>query len=77
MLSCFLSYANQYTKPFNDISSVVTEFQNALACAARIMEFIEEEPVPADPEGALQPSHLDGKVELRSIFASLICRIAN
>lgn len=72
MLSCFLSYANQYTKPFNDISSVVTEFQNALACAARIMEFIEEEPVPADPESALQPSHLDGKVELQHIRFSYL-----
>ena len=72
MLSCFLSYANQYTKPFNDISSVVTEFQNALACAARIMEFIEEEPVPADPEDALQPSHLDGKVELQHIRFSYL-----
>ena len=72
MLSCFLSYANQYTKPFNDISSVVTEFQNALACAARIMEFIEEEPVPADPECALQPSHLDGKVELQHIRFSYL-----
>lgn len=72
MLSCFLSYANQYTKPFNDISSVVTEFQNALACAARIMEFIEEEPVPADPEGALQPSHLDGKVKLQHIRFSYL-----
>lgn len=72
MLSCFLSYANQYTKPFNDISSVVTEFQNALACAARIMEFIEEEPVPADSEGALQPSHLDGKVELQHIRFSYL-----
>lgn len=72
MLSCFLSYANQYTKPFNDISSVVTEFQNALACAARIMEFIEEEPVPADPEGVLQPSHLDGKVELQHIRFSYL-----
>lgn len=72
MLSCFLSYANQYTKPFNDISSVVTEFQNALACAARIMEFIEEEPVPADPEGALQPSHFDGKVELQHIRFSYL-----
>lgn len=72
MLSCFLSYANQYTKPFNDISSVVTEFQNALACAARIMEFIEEEPVPADLEGALQPSHLDGKVELQHIRFSYL-----
>lgn len=72
MLSCFLSYANQYTKPFNDISSVVTEFQNALACAARIMEFIEEEPVPADAEGALQPSHLDGKVQLQHIRFSYL-----
>lgn len=72
MLSCFLSYANQYTKPFNDISSVVTEFQNALACAARIMEFIEEEPVPADSAGALQPSHLDGKVELQHIRFSYL-----
>lgn len=72
MLSCFLSYANQYTKPFNDISSVVTEFQNALACAARIMEFIEEEPVPPDPEGALQPSQLDGKVELQHIRFSYL-----
>ena len=72
MLSCFLSYANQYTKPFNDISSVVTEFQNALACAARIMEFIEEEPVPADPEGALQPSRLDGKVELQHVRFSYL-----
>lgn len=72
MLSCFLSYANQYTKPFNDISSVVTEFQNALACAARIMEFIEEKPVPADLEGALQPSHLDGKVELQHIRFSYL-----
>ena len=43
-LSTFLSYANQYTKPFNDISSVVTELQNSLACAARIFELIEEEP---------------------------------
>lgn len=72
MLSCFLSYANQYTKPFNDISSVVTEFQNALACAARIMEFIEEEPVPADSAGALQPTHLDGKVELQHIRFSYL-----
>lgn len=72
MLSCFLSYANHYTKPFNDISSVVTEFQNALACAARIMEFIEEDPVPPDPAGALQPSHLDGKVELQHIRFSYL-----
>lgn len=72
MLSCFLSYANQYTKPFNDISSVATEFQNALACASRIMEFIEEEPVPADPENALQPTHLDGCVQLEHIRFSYV-----
>ena len=49
-LTCFLSYANQYTKPFNEISGVVTELQNALACAARVFELIEEEPEIADKE---------------------------
>ena len=47
-LSAFLSYANQYTKPFNEISGVITELQNALACAARLFDLIEEEPVPSD-----------------------------
>ena len=48
-LSCFLSYANQYTKPFNEISGVVTELQNALACAERVFDFIDQEPMSADP----------------------------
>ena len=52
-LSCFLSYANQYTKPFNEISGVVTELQNALACAARIFALIEEEPQTPEPADAL------------------------
>ncbi|MCI8282233.1 MAG: ABC transporter ATP-binding protein [Lachnospiraceae bacterium] len=50
-LSCFLSYANQYTKPFNEISGVVTELQNALACAGRVLELIEEEPQVSDENG--------------------------
>lgn len=67
-LTCLLSYANQYTKPFNEISGVVTELQNALACAARIFELIEEEPetseaadavVLKDPEGNVELSHVD------------------
>ena len=52
-LSCFLSYANQYTKPFNEISGVVTELQNALACAARIFALIEEEPQIPDKDNAV------------------------
>ena len=52
-LTCFLSYANQYTKPFNEISGVITELQNALACAARVFELIEEEPEVPDYETAV------------------------
>lgn len=63
-LSCFLSYANQYTKPFNEISGVITELQNALACAARIFELIEEEPQPAEPHNAVVLKDAKGKVEL-------------
>lgn len=55
MLSSFLSYANQYTKPFNEISGVITELQNALACADRLLEFLDSEEMPADPE--LLPEH--------------------
>lgn len=55
MLSCFLSYANQYTKPFNEISGVITELQNALACADRLLEFLDSEEMSADPE--LLPEH--------------------
>ena len=55
MLSCFLSYANQYTKPFNEISGVITELQNALACADRLLEFLDSEEMSPDPE--LLPAH--------------------
>jgi ATP-binding cassette subfamily B protein len=66
-LSCFLSYANQYTKPFNEISGVITELQNALACAARIFELIEEEPQLPDAEDAITLTDASGKVELKQV----------
>ncbi len=69
-LSCFLSYANQYTKPFNEISGVITELQNALACAARIFELIEEEPQVPDSETALVLEHADGSVDLEHVSFS-------
>ncbi len=66
-LSCFLSYANQYTKPFNEISGVITELQNALACAARIFELIEEEPQIPDSPDARQLTDADGSVDLEHV----------
>lgn len=69
-LSCFLSYANQYTKPFNEISGVVTELQNALACAERVFELIEEEPQEPEPENAVTLEHVDGHVELEHVYFS-------
>lgn len=66
-LSCFLSYANQYTKPFNEISGVITELQNALACAARIFELIEEEPQIPDQSGARVLERVDGNVALQDV----------
>ncbi|QNM06658.1 ABC transporter ATP-binding protein [Qiania dongpingensis] len=63
-LACFLTYANQYTKPFNEISGVVTELQNAVACAARIFELIEEEPQVPDRADAIELKHADGNVSL-------------
>ena len=66
-LSSLLSYANQYTKPFNEISGVITELQNALACAARIFELIEEEPEVADAQNAAVLTHADGSVELSHV----------
>ncbi len=66
-LSSFLSYANQYTKPFNEISGVVTEFQNALACAARIFELIEEEPQVPEIENAKVLDNVKGNVELSHV----------
>lgn len=69
-LSCFLSYANQYTKPFNEISGVVTELQNALACAARIFELIEEEPQVPEPEDAYVLEEPKGNVALEHVSFS-------
>lgn len=66
-LSAFLSYANQYTKPFNEISGVVTELQNAIACAARIFELIEEEPQIPDDEDAVVLHYDDGEVSLEDV----------
>ena len=66
-LSCFLSYANQYTKPFNEISGVVTELQNALACAGRILELIEEEPQIPDAEDAVQLGEAAGQVTIKDV----------
>ena len=67
IVSCFLSYANQYTKPFNEISSVVTELQNALACAARVFELIEEESVKPDSENAVEIKNPQGKVKIENM----------
>lgn len=69
-LSCFLTYANQYTKPFNEISGVVTELQNALACAARIFELIEEEPEKPDAEDAFVLALADGSVAIENVSFS-------
>ena len=71
-LSCFLSYANQYTKPFNEISGVVTELQNALACAARVLELIEEEPQIPDDADAVELEGAVGNVELEHVYFSYV-----
>lgn len=71
-LSCFLSYANQYTKPFNEISGVVTELQNALACAARIFELIEETPQMPEKENALVLRDVKGQVDLSHVDFSYV-----
>ena len=71
-LSCFLSYANQYTKPFNEISGVVTELQNAIACAARIFELIEEEPEIPDNKDAAVLENVDGTVALEHVAFSYV-----
>lgn len=69
-LSIFLSYANQYTKPFNEISGVVTELQNALACAARVFELIDEPPFTAEDENPVVLDHVDGSVKLEHVAFS-------
>ena len=71
-LTAFLSYANQYTKPFNEISGVVTEFQNALACAGRIFELIEAEPQTPEPENAVVLGEASGKVETDHVWFSYV-----
>lgn len=69
-LTCFLSYANQYTKPFNEISGVVTELQNALACAGRIFALIEEEPQTAEPQNAEVLANVKGNVSSEHVYFS-------
>lgn len=71
-LSSFLSYANQYTKPFNEISGVVTELQNALACASRVFELIEESPEVPDKPSAKRTIQVDGTVDLDNVFFSYV-----
>ena len=70
ILSCFLSYANQYTKPFNEISSVVTELQNAIACAARVFELIEETPELPDKADATVLENVKGSLEINNLYFS-------
>lgn len=72
VLACFLSYANQYTKPFNEISGVVTELQNAFACAGRLFELLEEKEVPPDKENAVELKTVDGKLELKNVCFSYV-----
>ena len=69
-LSCFLSYANQYTKPFNEISGVVTELQNALACAERVFDFIDRDPMSADPADGPHIEKAEGSVDLENVAFS-------
>ena len=71
-LSSLLSYANQYTKPFNEISGVITELQNALACAGRVIELIEENAEVPDAEDAVDLEHANGKVELSHVYFSYV-----
>ena len=71
-LSCFLSYANQYTKPFNEISGVITELQNALACAARIFEFIEEKEEVLETRDAVELADVSGKITCEEVAFSYV-----
>ena len=66
-LTCFLNYANQYTKPFNEISGVITELQNAIACAGRVFELIEEEPQTPEPEDVKVLTDVEGNVNLQNV----------
>lgn len=69
-LTAFLNYANQYTKPFNEISGVVTELQNAIACAGRVFELIEEEPQVPEPADATALTDVEGRVDLERVAFS-------
>ena len=71
-LSCLLSYANQYTKPFNEISGVITELQNAIVCASRIFELIEEEPQVPDAEDAKVLKDAQGNITLEDVYFSYV-----
>lgn len=71
-LTCFLSYANQYTKPFNEISGVVTELQNALACAARVFELIEEPEEIKEKDNALVLNNVKGDIQLKEVYFSYV-----
>ena len=72
MLSCFLTYANQYTKPFNEISGVVTELQNALACADRIFDLIDQRAEVAEPDDALELVQANGTVALDNVHFAYV-----
>lgn len=69
-LSCFLNYASQYTKPFNEISGVIAELQNAIACAARVFELMEEKPETAEDADAVQLQNAKGRVDLEHVYFS-------
>lgn len=71
-LTCFLSYANQYTKPFNEISNVITELQNAIACAGRVFELIDEEPQTAEPEDVKVLAEANGKIDIEHVDFSYV-----
>lgn len=71
-LSTFLNYANQYTKPFNEISGVVTELQNAIACAGRVFDLIEAPARTPDPEHPQKPEHVEGALEIRDLKFSYV-----
>ena len=71
-LTCFLSYANQYTKPFNEISGVLTELQNAVACAARVFALIDEKPEVPDKKDAVTLKDVKGEIKLQDVSFSYV-----
>ncbi len=71
-LSCFLSYTNQYTKPFNEITGILSELQNAAACAERVFELLDEEPVTPEPDNAVVLSDVEGQVTLENVDFSYV-----